>query len=118
VAVNYEPSRLVCSKGADMGTKAVKKKKAQKLALKTPQVVVKVTNIMGEPLIEEFEDKKHIVLWMYVEGHGRIKVQSTSPGVYHASAGDPAAGSAAEAGAEEYCTQHGEQLNQLYGQLS
>jgi hypothetical protein len=107
------------AQGAEMGKKALKKKQAaERQALKAPKPVVKVTSVMGDPLIEEIESGRHVVLWMYVEGHGRIKVQSSSPGVYRASAADPAAGSAAEAGAGEYCALHDEQLRQLYGQLA
>jgi len=93
------------------------KTKKKKKPAAEPKVEVKVTSVMGDPSIEELEDGRHIVLWMYVEGHGRIRVQTNSPGVYHASAADPAAGSAAEVGAGEYCAQHGEELRLLYGQL-
>ena len=99
-----------------MGKKALKKS-AKKRATAAPKVEVKVTRVMGDPSIEEIEDGRQIVLWMYVEGHGRIKVQSTSPGIYHACAADPAAGSAAEAGAGEYCELHVEPLRLLYAQL-
>ena len=100
-----------------MTKKTPKNKKAKKKAT-APKVEVKVTSVIGDPSIQELEDGRHIVLWMYVEGHGRIRVRTNSPGIYHASAADPTAGSAAEAGAGEYCTQHGEQLRLLYGQLS
>jgi hypothetical protein len=101
-----------------MGKKALKKKQqAAAKATRAPKEIVKVTSVMGDPSIEEIENGRQIVLWMYVEGHGRIKVQSSSPGVYHASAADPSAGSAAEAGAGAYCEQHGEELRQLYGRL-
>ena len=101
-----------------MGKKTPKKKPAKQEVMRAPVAEVKVTSVMGDPSIEEIAGERHIVLWMYVEGHGRIKVHSTTPGTYHAFAADPAAGSAAEAGAGTYCEQHGEALRLLYGQLS
>ncbi len=103
-----------------MVTKAQKaqKNKAQKVAPRPPKIEVKVTSVLGEPSIEELEGGRQVVLWMSVEGHGRIRVQSTTFGVFRASAADPAAGFAAEAGAGEYCEQHGEALRQLYAKLA
>ena len=108
-----------------MGTKKARERKAAQTSEKkgrkpprTPKAtVVRTTTVIGDPSIEGIADGKHIVLWMDVHGHGRIKVESTSPGIYHSTAADPNAASAAEAGAGEYCEQHGEQLLQLYGQL-
>jgi hypothetical protein len=103
-----------------MGTKMTQgaKKKAKK-PIRTPRPpVVRLSTVIGDPSIEGIEDGRHIVLWMDVHGHGRIKVESRSPGVYRSSAADPNAASAAEAGAGAYCEQHGEQLRELYDRLA
>jgi hypothetical protein len=113
-------------RGADMGSKKAQEQRASqktdkkgKKEIKPPkEVPVKVANVIGDPSIEGIADGKHIVLWMDVQGHGRIKVESKSPRVYSAKAADPGAAFAAEAGAEKYCEQHGEQLRELYSLLA
>lgn len=91
--------------------------KRQSAPRSAPRSELKATNILGVPRLEELADGKQVVLWMNVEGHGRIKVESKAPGVYHACAVDPAAGQAAEAGAGAYCEQNTELLQLLYGQV-
>jgi len=97
---------------------AGKQGKQGKPAPRPPKPVVIVANVLGEPSIEDIENGRQVVMWVDVHGHGRIKVKSAASGVYHASAVDPGAATAAEAGAGAYCEQHGEEMRRLYGQLN